>query len=101
VSKGILQELHSSTLTQKEIKAHVLRMTDRPQYAKTVPDTWSHHTFVPINSLELKINLLSSDTEDMYTKVGLTDVDFWRTNGKIRDSELISSKILHKRAANN
>jgi hypothetical protein len=63
-------------ITQKEIKAHVLRLTDRLQYAKTIPGTWSNHTFVPINTSENKIHLLSSDKEDMGTKVsvtGLTD----------------------------
>jgi hypothetical protein len=63
--------------TQKEIKAHVLRLRDRLQFAKTVPGTESHHKIVPINSSELKIHLLSSDREDMGTKVsvtGLTDV---------------------------
>jgi hypothetical protein len=44
------------------------------QYAKTVFGTWSTISFVPIT---LEIYLLSSDKEDMGTKVsvtGLTDV---------------------------
>jgi hypothetical protein len=59
-------------ITQKENKAHILRLTDRLQYVKTVPGTWKHCEFVPINTSGLKIHLLSLDKEDMSTKVSVT-----------------------------
>jgi hypothetical protein len=58
-------------MTQKGMEAHVLTLTDRLQYAESVPGTHRRHEFVPINSSELKI-YLSSDTQDVDTKVSAT-----------------------------
>jgi hypothetical protein len=76
-AKGNITGITFFCITQKEIKAQVLRLTDKLHYAKTVPGIQSHHMFVPINTSELKIYLMSSEKEDMCTKVsvtGLTDV---------------------------
>jgi hypothetical protein len=76
-------------ITQKEIKAHVLRPTDRLQYAKTVPSTRSHHKFVPINTSELKMYFLSSDKEDVGTKVSVTGL----TDVAVHNRPLMSRKV--------
>jgi hypothetical protein len=54
-------------ITQKEIKAHVVRLTDGLHFAKTVPGTQSHCKFELISTSELQKYLVSSGKEGMGT----------------------------------
>jgi hypothetical protein len=49
VSKKILHENYI-ILHNIESNQATCSKTDRLQYAKTAPGTWSHHKFVPINT---------------------------------------------------
>jgi hypothetical protein len=51
-AKGNITGITFFYITQTEIKVHVPRLTDRLQYAKTVPDTESHCKSMPINTSE-------------------------------------------------
>jgi hypothetical protein len=65
-------------ITEKEIKAHGLSVKDIQKYARTDPGTWSHQKYRPINTYQILIYLLPSDTQDVgcttVSVVGLNDV---------------------------
>jgi hypothetical protein len=69
-------------ITQKEIKVHALRPTDRLKYPKTIPGTCKWYMEPPLSSCPLKCHSLGHNSchlikKDIGTSVsvmGLTDV---------------------------